>query len=128
MSLQSDDGLAALTNRREQAVRQRRQVPPPRHQKPDRDADPARPTPATALPNVAPEEAPVAPLEHPAQPGPATTPVQRAPRAPAESRRAGETRLAQFYVNEQIDEWLEDIRGIVVVERMNLSASAVVRH
>jgi hypothetical protein len=131
MSPQSDDGLAALTNRREQAVRQRRRVPPPHHHKPDGDASGAGPA-TTAGPKMAPQGSPAAAFR-PASPvpsssAPATVPVQRPRRPTAEAAGVGETRLAQFYVNEQIDEWLEDIRGVAVVERVNLSASAVVRH
>jgi hypothetical protein len=123
------DGITELTQRRQQ--RQRRAPLPPRH------------------PRTMPAEPAIAPVEPVNEPSSAGGDVQAdaggvapspPPQEPPRTRRRPSTsdadqqaeavplRLAQFYVTPVHDEALRKIRATGLIDNMDVSASAVVRH
>ena len=124
------DGITELTQRRQQ--RQRRAPLPPRHPRPT-------PTEAAAVP-VEPVSEPPSDRASDVQADVGGVVASPQPQSPPRGRRRPSTsnaeeqaealplRMAQFYVTPVHDEALRKIRATGLIDNMDVSASAVVRH
>lgn len=124
------DGITELTQRRQQ--RQRRAPLPPRHPR----TMPAEPAIGPVEPVSEPSSAEVSDVQADAggvapSPPPQEPPrIRRRPSASNADQQAEAVplRLAQFYVTPVHDEALRKIRATGLIDNMDVSASAVVRH
>ncbi|GGK99404.1 hypothetical protein Ppa06_67530 [Planomonospora parontospora subsp. parontospora] len=141
MPEQPDNGLAAMQARREKA-RQGRTPPPPRNPRradtsagpvEAEQAPPPQPAPETAVPAAEPAPEPQsapAPRADAGQRGPGSrrrrsSGIEAEPREPG---RGGTTlRLAQVYIDPDLEAWLRTVRATALLAGADVSASAVAR-
>jgi hypothetical protein len=124
------DGITELTQRRQQ--RQRRAPLPPRHPRPMptepavASVEPVSEPPSAEVSDVQAEAGGVASSQQP--PSPPRTRRRPATSNADQQAEAVPLRLAQFYVTPDHDEALRKIRATGLIDNMDVSASAVVRH
>lgn len=117
-----DDGLGSLKDRRRKATeRRRRQAPPSRNPRPP-GAEPEPPTQEGT-----PAEKPDTTATPPPPPDPPKPDPKPEPPQDKGTSRTGHLRLAQFYVDPEIDRYLRKVRALALLRGIDVSGSAVAR-
>jgi hypothetical protein len=125
------DPLGELKNRRE---RRTRSAPAPRNPRP-KAAEETEETEATKAETAEEQRQQDEPRRNPTPPPPSPLTRPRLPKTRERhagptakpTRRTGELRLAQFYVDPELDQWLREVRADALLRGVNVSGSSVAR-